>query len=73
MLLNAVSAAICTDKHFVATNNLLLEATYHPDVGDTKNWAEHHFLFLISVIRPALTGSRINYDFHCTKLDFRTK
>ena len=43
MLLNAVSAAIHTDTHFGATKNVLLEATYHPDMRDTKNWAEQHF------------------------------
>ena len=50
MSLNAVSAAIHTDTHFGATNNVLPKATYHPDVGDTKNWVEQQFLnFCISV------------------------
>ena len=50
MLLNPVSAAIHTDTNFGATKNGLLEATYHPDMLDTKNWAEQHFFdFCISV------------------------
>ena len=42
MLLNSVSAAIHKDTHFGATNNVLLEATSHLDVWDTKNWEGQH-------------------------------
>ena len=43
MLPNTASAAIHTDTHFGATKNVLLEATYHPDARDTKNWAKQNF------------------------------
>jgi hypothetical protein len=62
MLLLAITAAIHTDTHFRATKNVLLEATYHPDMWDTKNWAKQQkvgpnniFLIFVSVLRLALT------------------
>ena len=65
MLLNAVSAAIHTDTHFEATNNVLPEATYHLDVGETKNWAEHHFLnFCFSVKTCLFSSTTISYIMH---------
>ena len=52
VLLNAVSAAIHTNTHFGATKNVLLKATYHPNMGDAKNWAKQHFF--LSLLRLTL-------------------
>ena len=61
VLLNAVSAAIHTDTHFGATTKMLLEATYPPDMWDTKNWTKQQkigpsniFLIFVSLLRLAL-------------------
>ena len=54
VLLNAVSAAIHTNTHFGARKNVFLEATYHPDMGDAKNWAEQHFFIFVSLLRLTL-------------------
>ena len=53
MLLNAVSAAMYTVTHFGATNNELLKATFHLDVGDTKIGLRNTFLILASLLNPA--------------------
>ena len=69
MLLNAVSAAMHTDTHFGATNDMLLEATYHPDVGDTKNWAEQHFLNFLSLLRANINRDTIFFVVSSEKIE----